>query len=103
MLKELTATDFDAAIENGAAVVEFYTPTCAHCKKLAGILEKISDEQADKALFGHVNIEANSFLQGRFDISAVPTVIFFKNGQVANKLVGEVHPLILNEEIKKLQ
>lgn len=104
MIQELTTIDFDNTVsENQAVVVEFYTPTCAHCKKLVGAIEKLSEEIGDKAVFGKVNIEAESFLQSRFDITVVPTLIFFKKGDEVNKLVGEVHPLIIAEEIKKLQ
>lgn len=52
--------------------------------------------------FGKCNIDQESLLQSRFDISAVPTLLFIKNGEIKNKLVGEVHPLIIQEEIKKL-
>lgn len=104
MIQELNTLEFDNVIaENQAVVVEFYTPNCAHCKKLVGAIEKLSEEIGDKAVFAKVNIEAESFLQGRFDISAVPTLIFFKKGDEVNKLVGEIHPLIIAEEIKKLQ
>jgi len=104
MIQELKTLEFDQVIaDNQAVVVEFYTPNCAHCKKLVGAIEKLSEEIGDKAVFGKVNIEAESFLQDRFDISAVPTLIFFKKGDEVNKLVGEIHPLIIAEEVKKLQ
>ena len=48
------------------------------------------------------NIDQEALLQSRFDISAVPTLLFIKNGEIKNRLVGEVHPLIIQEEIKKL-
>ncbi|MCI7526435.1 thioredoxin family protein [Oliverpabstia sp.] len=83
-------------------VVEFYTTACSHCKKLAGALNKLSEEKGDDVFFGKCNIDQEALLQSRFDISAVPTLLFIKNGEIKNRLVGEVHPLIIQEEIKKL-
>ena len=75
MIQELNVNNFDQEInKDKPVVVEFYTTACSHCKKLAGA----------------------------FDISAVPTLLFIKNGEIKNRLVGEVHPLIIQEEIKKL-
>ena len=63
---------------------------------------KLSEEKGDDVFFGKCNIDQEALLQSRFDISAVPTLLFIKNGEIKNRLVGEVHPLIIQEEIKKL-
>ena len=103
MIKELTLHDFETETKQELpVVVEFYTPACAHCKKLAGALEKLSDELQGKAVFAKVNIAEETALQAQYDISSVPTLLFLKNGQEKNKLIGEVHPLIIQEEIRKL-
>ena len=102
MITELTLNNFDTEINREEPVVlEFYTSTCTHCKKLAGVLDKLSNE-TEGTFFGKCNIGDETALQGRYDISAVPNLLFIKNGEVKNKLVGEVHPLIIQEEIKKL-
>lgn len=102
MITELTFNNFDTEINREEPVVlEFYTSTCTHCKKLAKILDKLSDEITG-TFFAKYNIENETTISGRYDISAVPALFFIKNGEVKNKLVGEVHPLIIQEEIKKL-
>lgn len=103
MIQELNVNNFDQEIQKDKpVVVEFYTTACSHCKKLAGALNKLSKEKGDDVFFGKCNIDQETLLQSRFDISAVPTLLFIKNGEIKNKLVGEVHPLIIQEEIKKL-
>ena len=100
MIQELNVNNFDQEInKDKPVVVEFYTTAC---KKLAGALNKLSEEKGDDVFFGKCNIDQEALLQSRFDISAVPTLLFIKNGEIKNRLVGEVHPLIIQEEIKKL-
>lgn len=102
MITEIIFNNFDTEINREEPVVlEFYTSTCAHCKKLAGILDKLSNETAG-TFFGKCNVENEPGIQQRYDVSAVPTLLFIKKGEVKNRLVGEVHPLIIQEEIKKL-
>ncbi len=104
MIKELTTTDFDTEINADIpVVVEFYTPTCVHCKKLAKVLEDVSEELEGQALIAKVNAAEESILQSRYDVVHVPTLLFIKKGEVKNRLEGEVHPLVLKEEIKKLK
>lgn len=103
MIQELNVNNFDQEInKDKPVVVEFYTTACSHCKKLVGALNKLSEEKGDDVFFGKCNIDQEALLQSRFDISAVPTLLFIKNREIKNRLVGEVHPLIIQEEIKKL-
>lgn len=103
MIKELTLNNFEQEINQKLpVVVEFYSPTCTHCKKLAGALDKLSVELEQKAVFAKCNIADEQTLQAQYDITSVPTLLFIKDGQEKNKLIGEVHPLIIQEEIKKL-
>ena len=103
MIQELNVNNFDQEInKDKPVVVEFYTTACSHCKKLEGALNKQKKEKGDDVFFGKCNIDQEALLQSRFDISAVPTLLFIKNGEIKNRLVGEVHPLIIQEEIKKL-
>lgn len=104
MITELQATTYDQETTRDIpVVVEFYTTNCSHCKKLAGALERLSQESEGDTYFAKVNIDEEPFLQSRFDITAVPTLLFIKGGEVRNRLQGEVHPLIIQEEIKKIR
>lgn len=104
MIREVTLNNFEEnIIQNDKPVVlEFYTPTCSHCKKLFSALDKISNEKGENVFFSKCNIAEEPQLQARYDITSVPTLLFINKGQIKNKLIGEVHPLIIEEEIKKL-
>lgn len=102
-MKELTLNNFEQETNQAIpVVVEFYSPSCVHCKKLAGALEKLSADLEGKAVFAKCNIAEEQTLQAQYDITSVPTLLFIKDGQEKNKLIGEVHPLVIQEEIKKL-
>lgn len=104
MIQELTIHNFDVEIQKDRpVVVELYTTNCNHCKKLSGILDKLSQEAEDTAYFAKCNVDTETVIQQRFDVTAVPTLLFIKDGEVKNRLTGEVHPLVIQEEIKKLR
>ena len=106
MIQELTIHNFDVEIrKDRPVVVELYTTNCNHCKKLSGILDKLSQEAEDAhaKIWNEFNVDTETVIQQRFDVTAVPTLLFIKDGEVKNRLIGEVHPLVIQEEIKKLR
>lgn len=84
-------------------VIEFYRKTCGHCRMLEQELETLSEEAEEGIKFGRVDIEEQPFLLGQFDIMSVPTIMFFKNGEMKEKLVGYYPKSILTETIKKIR
>ncbi len=103
MIKEITSSTFDEIILNGKPVViEFYSPTCVHCKRMEPALNEISDEQGDDCIIAKCDVTAAPDLAERFDITAVPTTLFFKDANVLDKLVGFAHKLIISQGIEKL-
>ena len=79
MIQELNVNNFDQEInKDKPVVVEFYATACSHCKKLAGAINKLSEEKGDDVFFGKCNIDQEALLQSRFDISAVPTCCLSK-------------------------
>lgn len=103
MIKQLAIHNFETEIkEQVPVIVEFYAPSCGHCRKMEGVLGQLSEELAGQAVFAKCNISEEQALQARWDITSLPTILFFKDGVEKNKLIGEVHPLIIKEEIKKL-
>ena len=103
MVKELTYQNFDKEIKKEMpVVVEFYSPTCAHCRQLEVSLNELSEELAQKAFFAKCNIAAEEALTAQWDITSVPTLLFLKDGEAKEKLIGYTHKLIIAENIKKL-
>lgn len=103
MVNELTRENFDKAIkEHSIAVVEFYSATCKHCKKLEAGITELSEEAGNEVYFGKVLIPDQLSLAEEYEISSVPTLLYFKDGEIREKSVGFTHKFIIAENIKKL-
>jgi len=100
MLTELTNNNYNDIISSHKPlVIEFYSPTCAHCRRLEEGLNEVTEE----AVIAKCNIATELSLAQRFDITSVPTLLFIKDGDVKDKLIGFTHKLIISENIKKLK
>lgn len=91
MIKELTGKELDALVETGAKVVcDFWASWCGPCKMLGPVLEKLSDEFADRATFAKVNVDENGDLAASLGIMHIPDVMVFEEGKVKDKSIGFV-------------
>ena len=87
-LKDLTGSDFDAAVAKGVTVVDFWAPWCGPCKMQTPILEKVAESLAGKAVIAKVNVDDNRDLAVKYGIRSIPALLIFKDGQVTQTLVG---------------
>lgn len=88
-VNELDNDTFDAAIAADVPVlVDFWAPWCGPCKALGPTIDQIADEVGGNAKICKVNIDDSMEIAARFGIQNIPTILIFKNGQVAQKFVG---------------
>jgi thioredoxin 1 len=89
-VKEFTDQNFDAEVLKSSqpVLVDFWAEWCMPCRMLAPTIEKLADNYAGKVKVGKVDTDSNRDTAMKYGISAIPTVILFKNGQVAQKFVG---------------
>jgi len=73
---------------SGVAVVDFWAEWCGPCKMIAPVIEEIAREYEGKVKVCKVNVDENQKLASEFNIMAIPTIIFFKNGKPVEKFVG---------------
>jgi thioredoxin 1 len=89
-IKLITEGQFDAEVVQSPlpVVVDFYATWCGPCKRLSPMLDELAGPLTSKIKFVKINVDEAPNLSQRFGIQAIPTLIFFKNGNVADKLIG---------------
>jgi thioredoxin 1 len=87
---EFTDSNFEAEVlkSDKPVLVDFWAEWCMPCRMLAPTIEKIAKDYAGKVKVGKIDTDSNRDVSMRYGISAIPTVILFRNGQVAQKFVG---------------
>ena len=102
-MKNITKDNFNAEIENGVVLVDFYADWCGPCKMISPILSELSKELEGEAAIVKVNVDEESELAQRFDVMSIPTLILFKDGTPVNRKMGfmpkpELEKLIASAE-----
>ena len=102
---ELTDDTFDKEVlqENGVPVlVDFWAPWCGPCRIISPIVEDLAAQHAGKLKVAKMNVDDNPKTPSTYGIRGIPTLILFKEGQVADQIVGAVPKAQIEEVIQKV-
>ena len=100
MAKIATNTSFDELLVDGKLViVDFWATWCGPCRMLSPLLDEVEEEMADKVTVVKVNVDDADEIAMRFRIMSIPTLLFFKNGQIVDKTVGAMPKSVLVDKI----
>ncbi len=101
---EITDANFDDEVQNSdtLTMVDFWATWCGPCRIIAPVVEQLADEYADKGLrVGKLDVDSNPQTAAKFAVRSIPTVLFFKNGEVVDRLVGAMPKPNFEERINQ--
>jgi thioredoxin 1 len=104
MVNEIKDQDFDQEVLKSGlpVVVDFWAPWCGPCKQIAPVVDKLSEEYKGKLKFCKVNVDENHDTASKYHVMSIPTLIFFKKGQLVQQTVGGVSEKTLRSKILDL-
>jgi thioredoxin 1 len=100
---EITDETFAEEVERsqGLAMVDFWASWCMPCRLVAPAVAELAKQYADKLKVGKVDVDANQATAMRFNIRSIPTILFFKDGEVVDVVVGAVPKQALEKKIQQ--
>ncbi|MBF0551811.1 MAG: thioredoxin [Deltaproteobacteria bacterium] len=96
--------NFDAEIlkSNLPSLVDFWAAWCGPCRAIAPVVEELAKEYANKIKIAKLNVDENPKTAGQYGIRAIPTLILYKGGQIAEQITGAVSKAQIENAIKKV-
>ena len=100
---EITTSNFNEIVNGGKPVViDFWAIWCGPCRRVAPIMEELAADYEGKVVVGKVDVEEQDELAAQFGIRNIPTVLFVKDGQVVDKVVGAMPKSAYEEKINAM-
>ncbi len=104
MAKEFTTANFNQEVLEAKTpvLVDFWAEWCGPCRMIAPLIDELHQDFQDKAVIGKVNVDSESEISSKYGITSIPTLLFFKNGEIVDKHVGAASKSQLEDKLNSL-
>ncbi len=99
---EITDANFNELVggSDKPVLVDFWAEWCGPCRMVGPVVERIAEGYEGQALVGKVDVDSNPEISSKFGIRSIPTLLFFKNGEIVDRVVGAVPQVVLEEKLQ---
>jgi thioredoxin 1 len=102
LVLELNSKNLEEAIKNNPSlVVDCWAPWCGPCRMMSPVIEELATDLKGKVTFGKLNTDENQDIATRYQVQAIPTLLIFKDGKLADRKVGALPKKVLAGELTK--
>ncbi|MCT7589152.1 thioredoxin [Aliarcobacter butzleri] len=99
---DLNKNNIKENIQEGVVLVDFWAPWCGPCRMLAPAIDQLAEEFENKARICKVNTEEEPDLTSEYQVRSIPTILFFKNGEIVDQMIGTTTKAKLEEKLNSL-
>ena len=99
---ELTNENFEATVKEGISLVDFWAPWCGPCRMLAPVIEQLAEEFEGKANICKVNSDEQADLTAKYGVRSLPTMLFMKDGEIVDQMIGASPKQAIEDKINSL-
>jgi thioredoxin 1 len=102
-VREINGAAFDQFAQGSpVAVVDIWAPWCGPCRMVSPIVDRLSEKYQGKVAFGKMNSDDNGEKAGALGIMSIPTLLFYKQGKLVDRIVGAYPEEVIEEHIRRL-
>ena len=98
----LDDSSFESTVSEGVTLVDFWAPWCGPCRMIAPVIEELAEEFEGKANICKVNTDEQQDLAVKYGIRSIPTIIFMKDGEIVDQMVGASSKQAFSDKINSL-
>lgn len=100
---EITDLNYKETLQkNSIVMIDFWAEWCGPCKAIGPVIEELAVEYEETVMIGKLNVDDNSNTTAEYGIRSIPTILFFKDGELVDKQVGAVNKSVLKEKLNKI-
>lgn len=104
MALAITSSNLDEVLMNSGkpVVIDFWAEWCGPCRMVGPIIEELAAEYEGKVVIGKCDVDSNNDIAAKYSVRNIPTIIFIKNGEIADKQIGAAAKNVIEDKIKNL-